>query len=86
MATDGKENENMHQNEAIGHSLVSIPHSNVGQNTHSQKKPLFKYVKTTLFRRDFFWLRNIYAHIRLLFPTFIEKSLIEFGPQTLICS
>ena len=86
MATDGKENENMHQNEAMGYSLVSIPHSNVGQNTHSQKKPLFKYVKTTLFRRDFFRLRNIYAHIRLLFPTFIEKSLIEFGPQTLICS
>lgn len=87
MATDGKENENMHQNEAIGYSLVSIPHSNLGQNTHSQKKKtLFKYVKTTLFRRDFFWLRNIYAHTQLLFPTFIETSLIEFGPQTLFCS
>lgn len=31
MATEGKENENMHQNEAIGYSLVSIPHSNLGQ-------------------------------------------------------
>ena len=86
MATDGKENENMHQNEAIGYSLVSIPHSNLGQNTHSPKKALFKYVKTTLFRRDFFWLRNIYAHIQLLFASFIEESLIEFGPRTIFCS
>ena len=70
----------MHQNEAIDYSLVSIPHSNLGQTTHSPKKTLFKYVKTTLFRRVFFWLRNIYAHIHLLFPTFIEKYLIEFGP------
>ena len=86
MATDGKENENIHQNEAIGYSLVSIPHSNLGQNTHSPKKTLFKYVKITLFRRDFFWLLNIYAHIYLLFPTFIEKYLIEFGPETLFFS
>ena len=86
MATDGKENENVHQNEAIGSWLVSIPHSNLGQNTHSQKKTLFKYVKTTLFRRDFFWLRNIYAHIQLLFASFIEESLIEFCPHTIFCS
>lgn len=49
MATDGKENENMHQNEAIGYSLVSIPHSNLGQNTHSspipQKKRFLKMLK-----------------------------------------
>ena len=32
MATDGKEDENMYQNEAIGYSLVSIPPSNLDQN------------------------------------------------------
>ena len=86
MATDGKEDENMYQNEAIGYSLVPIPHSNLGQNTHFPKKRLFKHVKTTLFRPEFFWLRNIYAHIQLLFATFNEKYLIEFGPQTPFCS
>lgn len=32
MATDGKEDENMYQNEAIDYSLVSIPPSNLDQN------------------------------------------------------
>ena len=42
MATDGKEDENMYQNEAIGDSLVSIPPSNLDQNP--EKKRLFNHV------------------------------------------
>ena len=37
MATDGKENENMHQNEAIGYSLVSILPSNLSQNPRKKR-------------------------------------------------
>ena len=42
MATDGKEDENMYQNEAIGYSLVSIPPSNLDQNP--KKTRLFNHV------------------------------------------
>ena len=67
--------------------LISVHTSlELGSKHPFPKKTLFKYVKITLFRRDFFWLQNIYAHIYLLFPTFIEKYLIEFGPQTLFFS
>ena len=54
MATDGKENENVHQNEAIGSWLVSIPHSNLGQNTHSQKKRFLNMWKQLCFGVIFF--------------------------------
>ena len=69
----------MHQNEAIDYSLVSIPHSNLGQPI-PPKKRFLNMLKQLCFGVFFFWLRNIYAHIHLLFPTFIEKYLIEFGP------
>lgn len=46
MATDGKEDENMYQNEAIGYSLVSIPPSNLDQNPQ-------KNAFLTMFLNDF---------------------------------
>lgn len=54
MATDGKEDENMYQNEAIGYSLVSIPPSNLDQNPE-------KNAFLTMFLNDFvsawiFWV------------------------------
>ena len=84
MATDGKEDETMYQNEAIGYSLVSIPPSNLDQNP---KKRLFNHVfKRLCFGVNFLGYGTNMPIYSFSLLQFNEKFLIEFGPQTLFCS